>query len=88
MEEGRHFGKNYSNIIFTVEDNGIGIKKSVMPLLFSLYERGAKEAKMIAGGSGIGLYLARKLIEINNGKIWAESEGENKGSRFSFSLPV
>jgi len=59
-----------------------------MPLLFKEYERGDKETTMFSEGSGIGLFLSKKLIEMHGGKIWAESAGEGKGSKFSFSLPA
>ena len=39
-------------------------------------------------GSGLGLYVCKKLIEAQGGKIWAESEGRGKGATFSYSLPV
>ncbi|MBU1350079.1 cell wall metabolism sensor histidine kinase WalK, partial [Patescibacteria group bacterium] len=39
-------------------------------------------------GTGLGLYVARKMVEAHNGKIWAESKGENRGSQFYFQLPV
>jgi len=39
-------------------------------------------------GTGLGLYFTRMVIENMGGRIWAESEGKNKGSKFSFSLPL
>jgi len=41
-----------------------------------------------AGGIGIGLTLAREIVELHGGKMWAESEGLGKGSKFIFTLPV
>ena len=70
-----------------IKDNGIGIPPEVMPGMFGLYERGSKEAKQISG-SGIGLFLSKKLIDLHHGRIWAESQGKNWGSRFCFSLPI
>lgn len=39
-------------------------------------------------GSGLGLYIAKQIIEAHNGKIWAESDGEGHGSRFCVELPI
>lgn len=79
--------KNQS-LIFAIKDNGIGIVPDVLPYLFERYKRGGEETKAAAGGEGIGLFLAKTITELHGGKIWAESEGSGKGSRFSFSLPI
>ena len=73
--------------ILTVEDQGIGIRKQDMPMLFERYFRvNADETKDIAG-FGIGLYLCSEIIKRHDGHIWAESES-GKGSKFIFTLPV
>lgn len=82
LEEDKKKGR----VICTVEDSGIGIPEDVKEQLFQLYERGAKEAKLTAKGSGIGLFLAKKLVEMNKGKLWVESAGKDRGSEFSFYL--
>ncbi|MBI2050809.1 MAG: hypothetical protein HYT31_03300 [Parcubacteria group bacterium] len=41
-----------------------------------------------SGGSGRGLFIAKKIIEAHGGRVWAESEGEGKGSMFTFTLPI
>ena len=71
-------------ILFSVSDSGIGIKKEVIPELFDQFKR-AKEAKLIQG-TGLGLYIAREIVKAHKGEIWAESEGEGKGSRFLVRL--
>ena len=68
------------SVLFSVSDSGIGIKKEVITELFDQFKR-AKEAKLIQG-TGLGLYIAREIVKAHNGEIWAESEGEGKGSRF------
>jgi len=76
------------NIVFTVSDSGIGIKPEDLPNLFKKFSRGTGTSLVHTEGTGLGLYVARMMIEAHNGMIWAESDGEGRGSRFSFSLPV
>lgn len=68
-------------IIIKVADTGVGIGKDVMPKLFKEFSR-ADLQKVNILGTGIGLYLARKLTEAQKGEIWVKSEGEGKGSQF------
>lgn len=74
--------------VFSVTDNGIGISASEKPMLFSKLYRGGKARTADTEGMGIGLYICKQIVTKLDGKIWAESEGENKGSTFSFSLPT
>lgn len=71
------------NLIFYVRDNGIGIDSRHLPKLFGLFE------KLNPGteGTGIGLALVRRIIEVHGGSINAESEGTGKGTVFRFTLP-
>jgi signal transduction histidine kinase len=81
--------KNKENtLLFSVKDNGIGIPKQTIPLLFKKFSRdqGAQTANIL--GTGLGLYIAKKLIEARNGKIWAESEGEGKGAQFYVEIDL
>ena len=73
---------------FIVEDTGVGISAESLPRLFEKFVRAgnANEANVI--GTGLGLYVAKQMIEKHNGKIWAESEGEGKGSRFIVEIPA
>lgn len=71
----------------SVRDTGIGISPGHLPRIFDRFYRADAARSRTRGGSGIGLTIARHLIESQGGKIWAESEGENKGSVFSFTLP-
>ena len=74
--------------IFSIQDTGIGITKEDMHFLFSKFYRG-KEARLTdTEGMGIGLFVSKEIITRHGGKIWAESEGKDKGSTFSFSLPT
>lgn len=81
-------GQKGDEVITTIEDTGIGIKKEDLENLFTKFERGKGLAKTTAEGSGIGLYIAKKIVDLHNGRIWAESEGEEKGSRFRVGVKV
>jgi len=70
-------------------DTGMGISKEDMKDLFSgVFERGVEAKKVFTTGRGIGLYIASQIIQAHNGRIWAESEGSNKGSTFFIELPI
>jgi len=72
-----------------VSDTGIGISKEDLRGLFEkTFERGEEAEKLFTTGRGIGLYISRVIIEAHQGKIWAESEGEGKGSTFYVELPM
>jgi len=73
---------------FTIRDTGIGIPAEYLTHIFDRFYRVDKSRSRAHGGSGIGLTIAKHLVEAHGGKIWAESEGENKGSVFIFTLPV
>ena len=72
----------------TVRDSGMGIKREDLKRIFHAFEQGDNSAKRRFKGTGLGLSLTRELVEIHGGKIWAESEGEGKGSRFHFAIPM
>ena len=73
-------------VTIMIADTGVGIEKNVMPSLFKEFSR-ADLQKVNILGSGLGLYLAKKFTETQKGKIWAESEGKNKGSQFYIQFP-
>jgi len=76
-------------ILIAVKDTGIGITKQEMPKLFSgIFDRNARSMRTNATGKGIGLYFTNNIIKEHNGAIWAESEGEGKGSTFFVELPI
>ncbi len=72
----------------TISDTGIGIPKDEIPYLFAKFSRGKDTTRLNAGGTGLGLYICKGFIEGNGGKIWVESEGDGKGSRFIVELPI
>ena len=88
--ESIHFGyvleANKKHIRFFVKDKGVGINTEDQELIFKPFLK-AKNAKFVSkGGTGIGLTIAKRLVELMDGKIWLES-AENKGSNFYFTIP-
>jgi len=72
-----------------IKDTGKGIPKEALTKLFSKFFRvQGGSAEQASKGNGLGLYLSKAIVELHKGKIWAESEGVNKGSTFSFCLPA
>lgn len=71
-----------------VVDTGIGIEPHEAEELFNKFVRGYGIAQINPDGSGLGLYVARRLTEAHGGKIWVESDGKGKGSRFQFTIPL
>ncbi len=72
-----------------VKDSGVGIPPEHLPHIFDRFYRVDKSrSRGAGGGSGIGLTIARHLVESHGGRITVESAGENKGSTFTFTLPV
>lgn len=74
----------------TIKDNGTGISKEDLTKLFHKFSRldNSYTAVSTSGGTGLGLYISKSLIELMHGSIWANSEGVNRGSKFTFSLPI
>ncbi len=77
-----------AQIVFQVIDTGIGIAPEHLPHLFERFYRVDKARSRAMGGSGIGLTIAKALVEAHEGRVWAASEGMGKGALFSFTLPI
>jgi light-regulated signal transduction histidine kinase (bacteriophytochrome) len=69
--------------IIYVKDNGIGIEPRFHTKIFGIFEKLSADSE----GTGIGLALVKRIIEVHGGRIWVESEGLGKGSAFCFTLP-
>jgi len=74
-------------ILVATSDQGIGIPKEELSRLFKKFHRVGDYSTAESQGSGLGLYITRALVELQHGRIWADSEGVGKGSVFTFSLP-
>jgi signal transduction histidine kinase len=74
-------------IEISVQDTGIGIRDEDLERIFDPFEQGDNSASRRYQGTGLGLSLSRKLVELHGGRIWATSEGEGKGSKFTFVIP-
>ncbi|MBD3359962.1 MAG: GAF domain-containing protein [Candidatus Buchananbacteria bacterium] len=80
--------KKNNSIVYCVKDTGRGVEPDEMPMLFKKFSR-AKGAKLVhTEGTGLGLYIAKQIIERHGGKIWAESQGRNKGSKFCIEFKI
>lgn len=73
-------------LIFSIQDEGIGIPKNQQVRLFEKFFRASNASLQDPDGTGLGLYIAREIIRAHGGDMWLKSE-ENKGSIFYFSLP-
>jgi signal transduction histidine kinase len=71
-----------------VRDTGEGMTKEEAAKVFNSFSRGTAGMKFWTEGVGLGLYVAKKFIELHKGKIWAKSEGKGKGSAFYIELPL
>jgi signal transduction histidine kinase len=78
---------NASYVQLRVADNGRGIKSDFMPLIFDRFRRADVSATAVGGGLGLGLAIARQLVEMHGGTLTATSDGENKGTTFIVRLP-
>ncbi|NIL99089.1 MAG: hypothetical protein GTO62_18805 [Planctomycetales bacterium] len=72
----------------SVSDTGIGIPAEHLAHIFTRFYRVDKSRSRAGGGSGIGLTIAKHLVEAHGGRIWVESPGAGQGSTFSFTLPL
>ena len=77
-----------STVVTSVADTGKGLPPESIPQLFNKFFRVTSALEGGTKGTGLGLYIAKSIIEMHHGKIWVESAGLGKGATFSFSLPL
>ena len=86
---GKINGRKHRKCIqFSVADSGIGIKPEDQVRIFDPFEQADGSSSRRYQGTGLGLPLTRKLVELHGGRMWVESEGEGKGAIFSFIIPT
>jgi signal transduction histidine kinase len=71
-----------------VSDTGIGMDKEELENIFEKFRRGKDVSRHNTDGTGLGMFIAKKVTDAHNGKIWAESDGKGMGSRFILELPI
>ena len=77
-----------SEIVVTVEDNGVGIPAHMLDKVFEMFTQVDRSWEMSKGGLGIGLSLVQRLVELHGGSVYASSNGDGTGSAFVVRLPV
>ena len=77
------------HVVVTVIDEGIGITHERLPRLFSKFSRfDSNRGDQQISGYGLGLVICRGIVEAHGGRIWAESDGEGRGTRVTFTIPL
>ncbi len=78
-------------IITSIKDNGIGFTSEEKQKIFKQFgkiERYGQNLEVVTDGTGLGLFISKKMVELHGGELWVESEGRNQGSTFYFTLPL
>jgi two-component system, OmpR family, sensor histidine kinase VicK len=83
LEEHKNNDYDDNKVIVSVKDTGIGIVPEIMPRLFTKFATQSER-----GGTGLGLFISKSIVEAHGGKIWAQNNSDGNGATFSFSLPI
>ncbi len=78
--------KSHGQILVSIKDTGVGISEDNINKLFKLFARTKNAHKVNVSGTGLGLYVAKQMVEAHGGRVWAESKGEGKGSTFFMEI--
>ncbi len=76
------------SVVLQVGDNGIGIAPDLLPGVFDLFTQGQRTPDRAQGGLGLGLALVKKVVELHDGTVEAQSDGPGQGSTFTIRLPL
>jgi signal transduction histidine kinase len=74
--------RDANTITLGVKDEGSGISPDITPRLFSKFATASEK------GTGLGLYISKKIVEAHGGKIWAENNKDGEGATFAFTIPM
>lgn len=77
-----------NSIIISVKDTGAGLTKEEQKHIFKGFSRGTAGKSLSAEGAGLGLHIAKKYLDLHQGRIWAQSSGKGKGSTFYVEIPI
>jgi signal transduction histidine kinase/ActR/RegA family two-component response regulator len=83
-----HAERQEQNVRIAVTDEGIGLGPDMIHRVFDLFVQHRQAIDRSEGGLGLGLAIVRSLVGLHDGRVWAESEGEGRGSRFVVQLPA
>ena len=79
----RNNGDAGNDIVIGIKDTGVGIDPEILPRLFTKFT-----TKSETGGTGLGLFISKSIVEAHGGKIWAQNNSDGKGCSFYISLPL
>jgi signal transduction histidine kinase len=84
IEKKNEYEEKYNEVIVSIKDTGTGIDPAILPRLFTKFAT----KSTAAGGTGLGLFISKSIIEAHGGKIWAGNNTNAKGATFTFSVPL
>lgn len=74
--------KSKGTILLTIRDTGVGMTRDTLESIFSKFNRGEDAKKIYTGGAGLGLYVTKEILKKHDARVWADSQGKDKGSVF------
>jgi signal transduction histidine kinase len=80
--------KDGKDVLLKIQDTGVGLDPDDRSRIFEVFSRGMEAVRLDTGGSGLGLYIVKNILDAHGAPITVESEGRGKGSTFSFRLPI
>ena len=83
-----NLGADNGEVRVSVTDTGTGIAADVLPRIFNAFEQGEQTVTRTYGGLGLGLAISKAIVDLHHGRIWAQSEGANRGAAFHVAMPL
>jgi len=81
-------GESGQKTLINIKDTGAGMDQQQISQIFEKFKRGKAGETSWSKGAGLGLFIAKKFVELHKGKIWAKSKGLDKGTEFFIELPI